>query len=86
MTIHRTRNLDNVPFDILYQIVCSLDCDDYVSLSRVNKALDAALRNDLLAKKTVEVASRIPHGPTHSEIDREGFVLFPVSCHQFLLS
>lgn len=49
------KNLDNVPFDIFYQIARGLDCDDYVNLSRVNKAIHSLMKNELLARKTVEV-------------------------------
>lgn len=50
-----SHNLDSIPYDMLYQVVCSLDCDDYVNLSRTNKALNAVLRDESIAKNLINV-------------------------------
>ncbi|OJJ44363.1 hypothetical protein ASPZODRAFT_72042 [Penicilliopsis zonata CBS 506.65] len=46
--------LDTLPFDVLYQIVLSLDDQDYNNLSWVNKNLNVQLRNEYLAKKIID--------------------------------
>ncbi|EAW09905.1 F-box domain protein [Aspergillus clavatus NRRL 1] len=49
-----TRKLDSIPYDVFYQIASSLDCDDFVNLSRVNRALHSLMREDSIARKTIE--------------------------------
>ncbi|KAE8358474.1 hypothetical protein BDV27DRAFT_137677 [Aspergillus caelatus] len=49
-----TRNLDCIPYDVFYQVASTLDCHDFVHLSRVNQSLNALMRNESLARKTVE--------------------------------
>ncbi|KAB8072657.1 hypothetical protein BDV29DRAFT_192343 [Aspergillus leporis] len=49
-----TQNLDCIPYDVFYQVASTLDCHDFVHLSRVNRALNALMQNESLARKTVE--------------------------------
>ncbi|KAE8371096.1 hypothetical protein BDV26DRAFT_147027 [Aspergillus bertholletiae] len=49
-----TRNLDCIPYDVFYQVASTLDCHDFVHLSQVNRNLNALMRNESLARKTVE--------------------------------
>lgn len=51
---HHSRSLDSIPYDVLYQIVSSLDCEDFTNLSRVNRALNAMMRDESMAKKAIE--------------------------------
>ncbi|KAL1963081.1 hypothetical protein VTN77DRAFT_8727 [Rasamsonia byssochlamydoides] len=48
------KNLDSLPYDVLYQITCGLDCHDFINLARVNRALNASMRDERLAKRSVE--------------------------------
>ena len=50
-----TKNLDSLPYDVLYQVVSTLDCRDYIHLSQVNRALNALTRGDSIARNTVTV-------------------------------
>ena len=53
---YRTWSLDSIPYDVLYQIVANLDCDDFVNLSRVNRSLHAVMNdNEAMAKRALEV-------------------------------
>ncbi|KAF7594919.1 hypothetical protein BBP40_007955 [Aspergillus hancockii] len=49
-----TQNLDCIPYDVFYQVASTLDCHDFVHLSRVNRALNSLMQNESLARKTVE--------------------------------
>ncbi|KAE8352057.1 hypothetical protein BDV28DRAFT_149420 [Aspergillus coremiiformis] len=48
------RNLDCIPYDVFYQVAFTLDCHDFVHLSRVNRKLHDLMQNESLARKTVE--------------------------------
>lgn len=48
-------NLDTIPYDILHQIASGLSCHDYVNLSRVNRHLNATLRDESIARRSTEV-------------------------------
>lgn len=52
-----TRNLDSVPYDVFYQIASKLDCHDFISLSRVNRALNHAMSSEPISRKTIEVST-----------------------------
>ncbi|KAB8213107.1 hypothetical protein BDV33DRAFT_210524 [Aspergillus novoparasiticus] len=47
--------LDRLPYDVFYLVVWTLDCHDFMHLSRVNRTLHGLMRDELLAKKTIEV-------------------------------
>ncbi|KAF9890158.1 hypothetical protein FE257_006319 [Aspergillus nanangensis] len=49
-----TKNLDCIPYDVFYQVASTLDCHDFVHLSRVNRALNDLMRSESIARKTVE--------------------------------
>jgi hypothetical protein len=49
------KNLDSLPYDVLYEIACGLDCHDFVNLSRANVAVNTSMRDERLAKRSVEV-------------------------------
>ncbi|KAA8646516.1 hypothetical protein EYZ11_004821 [Aspergillus tanneri] len=49
-----TKNLDSIPYDVFYQVASTLDCHDFVHLSRVNRALNSMMRSESIARKTVE--------------------------------
>lgn len=51
---HLVRSLDSIPYDVFYQIASKLDGHDFVSLSRVNRALHHAMSSEPIARKTVE--------------------------------
>lgn len=51
-----TKNLDSIPYDVFYQVASTLDCHDFTHLSRVNRSLNALLRSDSIARKTIEVS------------------------------
>lgn len=51
-----SRSLDSLPFDVFFQIATLLDDRDCVNLSRTNKILHESMKNELIAKKTVEVS------------------------------
>ncbi|KAJ5234072.1 uncharacterized protein N7469_005838 [Penicillium citrinum] len=46
--------LDNLPFDVFYQIATSLDDRDCIHLSRANRSLYYSMQSELIARKTVE--------------------------------
>lgn len=50
------KNLDSLPYDVLYQIVDDLDCQDFANLARVNRAIDRSMRDERLAKRSVQVS------------------------------
>lgn len=50
-----SKNLDSIPYDVFYQIASGLDCHDFIHLSRVNQALNKLMRNESIARKTIEV-------------------------------
>ncbi|KNG81328.1 F-box domain protein [Aspergillus nomiae NRRL 13137] len=52
--LEMTKNLDCIPYDVFYQVASTLDCHDFIHLSRVNRSLNALMRNESLARKTVE--------------------------------
>lgn len=68
-----TRNLDSIPYDVFYEIASGLDCHDFVNLSRVNRTLYGIMRDESLARTTIEVSptssspfsqlSSLPSGP-----------------------
>ena len=61
---YRTWSLDSIPYDVLYQIVANLDCDDFVNLSRVNRSLHAVMNdNEAMAKRALEVIFFFFFGP-----------------------
>jgi hypothetical protein len=53
--VEMTKNLDSIPYDVLYQIASSLDCHDYIHLSRVNRAINALTKSDSISRNTVKV-------------------------------
>lgn len=56
MHIHAVAwGLDNIPFDVFYQIAAFLDDRDYVNLGKTNKAIHASTKNGLLAKQIIKV-------------------------------
>ncbi|OQE16770.1 hypothetical protein PENSTE_c023G04770 [Penicillium steckii] len=46
--------LDNLPFDVLYEVATLLDYRDYIHLSRVNHALREGMRSEHISRKIVE--------------------------------
>lgn len=58
---HTPRNLDSLPYDVLYQIADDLDCQDFANLARVNRAINRSLRDERLAKRSVEVSIFVSH-------------------------
>ena len=54
LTMLGTR-LDNLPFDVLYEVATLLDYRDYIHLSRVNHALREGMRSEHISRKIVEV-------------------------------
>jgi hypothetical protein len=48
--------LDNLPFDVFYQIATSLDDRDCIHLSRTNRIIHDSMQSELIARKTVEVS------------------------------
>lgn len=63
-----TRNLDCIPYDVFYQVASTLDCHDFVHLSRVNRTLNALMRNESLARKTVE--NHLTHTKEGQEVSK----------------
>ncbi|KAL4915798.1 hypothetical protein BDW62DRAFT_118300 [Aspergillus aurantiobrunneus] len=63
-----TKNLDSIPYDVFYQVASTLDCHDYIHLSRVNRALNALTRSDSMARNTVR--SELLHTKEGKEADR----------------
>ncbi|KAL4796256.1 hypothetical protein BDV19DRAFT_388398 [Aspergillus venezuelensis] len=63
-----TRNLDTIPYDVFYQVASKLDCQDYIHLSRVNRALHALTEGDSIARSTVR--SDLLHTEEGKEADR----------------
>jgi len=55
--IDMTKKLDSIPYDVFYQIASVLDCHDFINLSRVNQALNTLMRNESIARKTIEVCT-----------------------------
>jgi hypothetical protein len=54
--------LDNLSFDILYEVATLLDYRDYIHLSRVNYALRGAMQSQYISRKIVEVLhTSFPH-------------------------
>lgn len=51
-----TKNLDSIPYDVFYQVASSLDCHDFVHLSRVNRSLNDLMQSESIARKTIEVS------------------------------
>lgn len=51
--------LDNLPFDVFYQIATSLDDRDCIHLSRANRSLYYSMQSELIARKTVEVCQSL---------------------------
>ncbi|KAL2783827.1 hypothetical protein BJX66DRAFT_111692 [Aspergillus keveii] len=49
-----TRNLDSIPYDVFYQVASTLDCHDYIHLSRVNRSINLLTRSDSIARNTVK--------------------------------
>lgn len=49
------RCLDSIPYDVFYYITATLDCRDFINLSRVNRALNHALGSEPIARKAIEV-------------------------------
>ncbi|KAL4891122.1 F-box domain protein [Aspergillus ambiguus] len=49
-----TKNLDSIPYDVFYQVASTLDCHDFIHLSRVNRALSNLTRSESIARKTLE--------------------------------
>jgi hypothetical protein len=70
MLFRRDTNLDCIPFDIFYQITSSLDCCDFSNLSQVNKIIHGMMRNELIAKKSVEESCRLQF-PNNRSPDRD---------------
>lgn len=60
-----TTGLENLPFDILYEIVTTLDDRDFIHLSRTSRTLHGSLQSDQIARKTVEV----PHFDLSSQLE-----------------
>lgn len=59
-----TRNLDSIPYDVFYHITSTLDAQDFVHLSRVNRALYRAMHSEPIARKTIQVLPMShPHVP-----------------------
>ncbi|CAI7629250.1 unnamed protein product [Penicillium manginii] len=48
------QRLDNLPFDVFYQIATSLDDRDCIHLSRTNRIIYDSMQSELIARKTVE--------------------------------
>ncbi|CAI7594306.1 unnamed protein product [Penicillium pancosmium] len=46
--------LDNLPFDVFYQIATSLDDRDSIQLSRTNRIIHDSMQSELIARITVE--------------------------------
>ena len=70
-----TTNLDTVPYDVFYQIASTLDCQDLVHLSRVNRALHDLLRNESIARKIIEVYPSPLFSPLLCHGSLFGFIL-----------
>lgn len=51
----KPRSLDSIPYDVFYQIASTLDCHDFVSLSRVNRSTYSLMLIESIARKTIEV-------------------------------
>ncbi|KAH8424322.1 F-box domain protein [Aspergillus melleus] len=49
-----TKNLDTIPYDVFYQVASTLDCHDFIHLSRVNRSLNALMQSESIARKTIE--------------------------------
>ncbi|GAQ04072.1 hypothetical protein ALT_1393 [Aspergillus lentulus] len=63
-----TKKLDSIPYDVFYQIASGLDCHDFIHLSRVNQALNTLMRNESIARKTIE--NHLLHSNEGREADR----------------
>jgi hypothetical protein len=50
-----TKNLDSIPYDVFYQVASTLDCHDYIHLSRVNRSINLLTKSDSIARNTVKV-------------------------------
>lgn len=48
-------NVDSIPFDILHQIASGLSSQDFINLSRVNRQLNSTLRDESIARRSVQV-------------------------------
>lgn len=53
--------LDNLPFDVFYQIATLLDDRDCIHLSRTNRIIYDSMQSELISRKTVEVSRAQPH-------------------------
>ncbi|KAL3453243.1 hypothetical protein BJX65DRAFT_302161 [Aspergillus insuetus] len=49
-----TKNLDSIPYDVFYQVASTLDCHDYIHLSRVNRSINLLTKSDSIARNTVK--------------------------------
>ncbi|KAL2852602.1 hypothetical protein BJX68DRAFT_54517 [Aspergillus pseudodeflectus] len=63
-----TKNLDSIPYDVFYQVASTLDCHDYIHLSRVNRSIYALTKSDSIARNTVK--SDLLHTKEGREADR----------------
>ena len=57
VTSGMVRNLDSIPYDVFYQVASTLDCQDLIHLSRVNRTLNQLVQNESIARKTIQVSS-----------------------------
>lgn len=48
------RSLDSIPYDVFYQIASSLDCHDFVNLSRVSRSIYSLMLIESISRKTIE--------------------------------
>lgn len=53
------KNLDCIPYDVFYQVASTLDCQDLVHLSRVNRTLNQLIQNESIARKAIQVIRSI---------------------------
>ncbi|KKK20956.1 hypothetical protein ARAM_006428, partial [Aspergillus rambellii] len=62
------KNLDSIPYDVFYQVASRLDCHDYIHLSRVNRPINALMKNDSMARNTIR--SELLHTKEGREADQ----------------
>lgn len=48
-------SLMSIPFDVFYQIAILLDDHDFIHLSRTGKTIHERMKNDVIARKIIEV-------------------------------
>ncbi|PYI07917.1 hypothetical protein BO78DRAFT_385579 [Aspergillus sclerotiicarbonarius CBS 121057] len=48
------KNLDCIPYDVFYQVASTLDCQDLIHLSRVNRTLNHLIQNESIARKAIQ--------------------------------